>query len=131
VKETANKAINKSGQLAGEAAGELASGLGEGVENAFELSASVSDGLRGNGLSTGKTLLSSTAEGSDNLLSVYVVFEKDFNGTVVAKVFDGKNLEMGRCAATVAGKQNEARYVDFTFDKRTNIDHDSKVTLEQ
>jgi hypothetical protein len=37
---------------------------------------------------------------------------------------------MGRVKVGVNGKQGDAGYVDVVFDQRTNLDNDSKVTVE-
>jgi hypothetical protein len=126
VKEKAGKA----GKEAGQVIGEFASGISNGVEESFEVTAVLSNDLKSKGIQFGKTTVSSAAEGKDNLLSVYVIFDQDFKGSLTAKAFDRQGLEMGRVKLQVDGKKDEARYIDFTFDKRTNIDNDSKLTIE-
>jgi hypothetical protein len=37
---------------------------------------------------------------------------------------------MGRNVQKVNGKINEAKFIDFIFDKQTNIDTDSKLIME-
>jgi hypothetical protein len=126
VKEKANKA----GKEAGQVIGEFASGISNGVEESIEVSVILTDNLKSKGIQFGKTTVSSTNEGKDNLLSVYIIFNQDFTGSLTAKAFDGKGLEMGRVKLDLSGKKDEARFIDFPFDKRTNIDNDSKLTIE-
>jgi len=49
---------------------------------------------------------------------------------LVAKVFDRKGLEMGRARQKVTAVKGDAKFIEFHFDKRTNIDVDSKITIE-
>lgn len=126
VKEKAGKA----GKEAGEVLGEFASGISNGVEESVEVNVELSEELKAKGIQFGKTIVSAANEGKDNLLSVYVIFNQDFKGTFTAKAFDRQGLEMGRIKLEVAGKNGDARFIDFNFDKRTNIDNDSKITIE-
>jgi len=55
-------------------------------------------------------------------LLLYVIFNADFNGKLTAKVFDDQTQEKGRASVTLTGKKDEAKFIEFHFDKRTNID---------
>ena len=70
------------------------------------------------------------SSGHDNILTVYMIFNTDFNGMITAKAFDKKGAEMGRVKVPVDKKKEEAGFVEFRFDPRTNIDTDSKIILE-
>lgn len=122
--------IQQVGDVAGQTAGELAKGIGNGVSKSFEAKIEVSETLQKKGISLGKISVSSDTVGTDNLLSVYVIFSEDYAGTLISKAFDEKSLEMGRATLSVEGKKGEAKYIDFHFDKRTNIDNNSKLTIE-
>ncbi len=126
VKEKANKA----GDAAGQVLGEFASGLTSGVEEAIEVSINPSEELKNKGIQFGKMTVTSDSVGTDNLLTTYVIFNQDFKSTLTAKAFDNKGLEMGRVKLNVTGKKDEARFIEFHFDKRTNIDNNSKLTIE-
>ena len=69
------------------------------------------------------------SNGTDNVLTVYIIFNEDINDTLTVRAFDG-DLEMGRAHAAVVGKRKDAVFVDFYFDKRTNIDSKNRLTLE-
>jgi hypothetical protein len=64
------------------------------------------------------------------MLSVCFIFKKDFSRRLMIKVFDSKGPETGRSSQLVKGKKDEAVYIDFIFEKRTNIYSDSKMTIE-
>ena len=122
--------INKAGDVAGQTAGEFIEGAAKGVEKAFDVNVKLPENLKQHGVEFGKTYVTSDTVGTDNLLMVYVIFNKPYSDTLVAKVFDDKHLEMGRVAAVVSGLQNEAKFVEFHFDKRTNIDSKNTLTVE-
>jgi hypothetical protein len=122
--------VNKVGEKAGEIAGEAVQGVTSGVENAFRVDINLSEALQKQGISLGKVLLSHDKDAVDNVMSVYMIFDRDFTGEVMIKVADGKNLEMGRAKMQLSAKAGEAKYFDFHFDHRTNIDRDSKIVME-
>ncbi|MBP7437096.1 MAG: hypothetical protein KBA16_05190, partial [Bacteroidia bacterium] len=89
-----------------------------------------SESLKSKGIELGKSTVSSDSLGTDNLLSQYVIFNQDFSGTLTARVFDSSDKEMGRAAVEVVAKQKEARFIDFRFDPRTNIDSKCRLNVE-
>jgi len=128
--QEAKEKINRAGDVAGETVGEFVSGVSSGVSKAFDVKVTLPPGLADQGLAFGKVTVSSDSVGTDNLLTLYVIFEKSFRGTLTAKVFDDKQLEMGRARVHLKGKAGEARFVEFHFDRRTNIDTNSKIAVE-
>lgn len=123
--------VNTVGNVAGQTAGEFIEGAAKGVEKAFDVKVTLSEDLKKQGLDLGKTYITSDSTATDNLLMVYVIFNNDFSGTLKAKVFDDKQLEMGRAAVVVEGKKDEAKFIEFHFDKRTNIDSKNVLTVSQ
>jgi hypothetical protein len=122
--------INKAGDVAGQTAGEFIEGATKGVQKAFDVKVAGSASLSDRGITFGKATVSSDSVGTDNLLLLYVIFDKDFDDKLTAKVFDDQSLEMGRSTVHVAGKKGEAAFVEFPFGKRTNIDSKNKLTIE-
>ncbi len=123
--------VKEGAHKAGEAGGTVLKEVSSGVSQAFDISIELSSALQEAGISLGKSTLSSSANASDNILNLYVIFNKDFAGTVSVKVFDNKGLEMGRAKTTLTGKKDDAKYIPVNFDVQTNIDSDSKVKIEQ
>ncbi|MBK6837206.1 MAG: hypothetical protein IPG90_02110 [Bacteroidetes bacterium] len=128
--ESVKEKINKAGDVTGQAIGEFTEGVSSGVEKAFDTKVLIADGLKAQGIECGKTTVSSDSSAADNLLTVYVIFNQDFSGEITAKAFDKVNNEMGRIKLAVNAKKDESRYLEFHFDPHTNIDHDSKLTIE-
>ena len=64
------------------------------------------------------------------MLNVYVIFDKKINKNVIVKVYNNQNEEIGRTKNLISGDAGEAKYFDFIFDKRTNIDRDFKIVME-
>jgi hypothetical protein len=52
------------------------------------------------------------------------------NRNVTMKVLDAEGLELGRTKVLVKGEPGDAKFVDFVFDTRTNIDRDNKIVME-
>ena len=122
--------LNKAGDIAGQATGEFAQGVEKGIKKAFDVNIQLPENLREKGITFGKSTVSNDSTGTDNLLTVYVIFNRGFSGTLTARAFDNNDKEMGRATVQVDGKENEARFVEFHFDRRTNIDNDSRLILE-
>lgn len=122
--------INKAGDIAGQVTGEFIQGASHGVIEAFDVEVSISSDLTAKGIQLGKVTVTSDSLGTDDLLVAYVIFNQDFKGEMTAKAFDDKSLEMGRAKVEVEGKKDEAKYIEFHFDKRTNIDSKNKLTIE-
>ncbi len=128
--ESVKEKVNTVGDAAGETAGEFLKGVGSGMDKAFEVKVTSPKYISDKGLEFSKVNINSSGEGIDNLLNVYVIFKKDFSGKLTAKVFDTKDKEVGRVALQVEAKAEEAKYIDFEFDPRTNIDSDFKIIIE-
>src|SRR6187431_1330628 len=97
--DTVKEGINTVGNVAGQTAGEFMEGAAKGVEKAFDVKVTLSDDLKKKGLELGKTYITSDTLATDNLLMVYIIFNQDYSDTLKAKVFDDKQLEMGRASA--------------------------------
>jgi hypothetical protein len=122
--------VNKAGDATGKVLGEFASGISNGVEEALVVKVVLSNELQKKGLQLGKTTVTSDSGANDNVLTVYIIFNQDFSGELTAKAFDNEKTEMGRAKLNVSGKKDDAVFFDFHFDTRTNIDNDSKLTIE-
>ncbi|MEO8147407.1 MAG: hypothetical protein ABI723_07210 [Bacteroidia bacterium] len=127
---SAHEKINQVSEKVGQAGGEVIKSVSTGVEKAFDIKVELSEILKSQGINLGKVTVSNDSAGTDNKVSVYIIFTNDFNGTVTMKAFDNKNLEMGRVKINLDMKKDDAKFVDFRFDSRTNIDTDSKLTIE-
>ncbi len=126
VKETANK----SGEIIAETGSEFADGASRGIDNTFKNDVVLSEDLKKAGLKTGKISVRGTDSSTDNIITAYLIFDNAIDKNISVKVFDGSGLEYGRASAMVKGQKNEAKYVDFVFDKRTNIDSKGKIVFE-
>lgn len=129
-KEKSKNTINKAGEVVGKAGSEFADGMKKGVEKTFANPMEVSADLRAKGLQTGKVLINGTDSTTDNIVSAYLIFDGDINQSVTMRLFSDAGQEFGRVKQSLKAAKGEARYVDFVFDKRTNIDGKGKITLE-
>ncbi len=131
VKEKTKEIINKSGETVGKAASEFIEGASEGIDQTLKCEITLSEELKKQGLSTGKySITNDSTGGKDNQLTLYLIFEKDFDTILTAKAFDKEGLETGRTKLTVKGIAGNAQYFDFIFDKRMALEAKSKITIE-
>ena len=128
--DRAHEAIKSTSEKVGQTAGEVVKNVTTGVEKAFSINIEMSDTLKKQGISFGQIKVGNDSTGTDNKVSVYMIFTNDFSGRMTMKAFDNNNLEMGRIQMQIEAKKNDAKFFDFKFDARTNIDTDSKLTLE-
>jgi len=129
-KEKTKQTVNKTGEVIGKAGSEFADGVSKGVEKTFENDVKISEQLTKQGLQTGKILINSTDSTTDNILTAYLIFNDNIAREVTVKVFSPAGKEYGRARQMVKGQKGEARYVDFVFDKRTNIDGKGTIQFE-
>jgi hypothetical protein len=90
----------------------------------------LSDALKKQGVSTGKITIGSTDSATDNILTAYLIFQNDFDRNVRVRVLDDAGREYGRTVQMIKGAGGEAKYFDFVFDKRTNLDSKGKLVFE-
>ena len=121
--------IHDTGDKVGQSVGEFVHGVSGGVGKAFTLKLDLSDDLKSSGLSTGKIIMHDTLN-KTNMVSIYFIFGKNFDDDITVKVFDNKGLEMGRSKVALRGKKGDARFYDFKFDQRTDIESDCKLVAE-
>lgn len=129
-KQKTKETVNKTGEVVAQAGSEFADGISKGVEKSFQNKVSFSEPLLKAGLQAGKISINSTDTSVDNLLTMYLIFDQDFNRPLTVKVFDPAGQEYGRVTQTVKATKGDARYIDFLFDRRTNIDGKGKITVE-
>ena len=131
VKNKTQETINAGGETVGKSATEFIEGVSEGIDKTLEAKVRLSPNLIKNGLSTGKLeITDNPLGGNDNLLTLYLIFDKDFDGILRVKVFDKNGLESGRAKLDVKGIKGDANYFDFTFGKRVEIEARSLIIVE-
>jgi len=127
----AKEVINKTGEVVGKSATEFIEGVSEGIDKTLQCEILLSQTLKDNGLQYGKFEINNDTQGGhNNILTLYIIFNKDFKGKILAKVFDKSGVECGRALVNVEMKAGEANYYDFCFDKRTQIEVKSRITIE-
>jgi hypothetical protein len=129
-KDKTKKTLNKGGEIVGKAGSEVAEGISKGVEETFSLAIEKSKRLDSVGIRLGRVTISGTDSSTDNIVSVYLIFDRKYTGKIMAKAIDQNGLEFGRTSVNISVEPNEARFVDFIFDRRTNLDRKDHLTLE-
>ena len=108
----------------GETGTEIVTSIKEGIDKNLECTIELSAALQNKGMKTGKFII------NHNTLSVYLIFDNDFNENVMARVSDKFGKEYGRVAQNITAKKAEAKFIDFVFDKRVDIESKSKIVIE-
>lgn len=129
-KEKTKDTLHKGGEIIAKAGSEVADGVRTGIDESFANLVKTNSALTAKGVSIGRVLVSGTDSTTDNQLSVYIIFEKAFDGAVMARVIDKNGLEFGRATQQITGAAGDAKFVEFIFDPRTNIDKGDQVILE-
>jgi hypothetical protein len=57
-----------------------------------------------------------------NVVSVYAVFNEDFNSELLLIANDPENMEVGRVKNKFSEKEGASKYIDFIFDNRVKLD---------
>ena len=131
MKEKTKETLNEGGEIVGKTATEIVEGIKTGVDKTLECDVEVSQQLIDKGIKTGKfSIENDSTGGNNNVLIIYLIFEKDFKGSLTAKVLDKKGLEGGRSKLTITAKAGNAGFFDFKFDRRTYIEVKSKIVVE-
>jgi hypothetical protein len=133
--------LQKAGETVGRSATVIVDGIGEGIKRADKRQLVVGDELKKKGLRTGKFKVDKAESESggltggkepdgDNRLTVYCIFDKNFDRFVTVTLFDEAGEEYGRTKVKLTGTAGNARNVDFVFDPRTDIERGTKVVME-
>lgn len=129
-KNEAKTAVNKTGEIVAKTGSEFGNGMYKGVKKTFQNEVQLSDNLKNAGLEFGEITSNSTDSTTDNVLTAYIIFNKDFDRNVTIRLFDENNKEYGRLTEEIKGRKGEAKYFDFIFDKRVNIGVKGKISFE-
>jgi hypothetical protein len=129
-KDKTKDTLHKGGEIVGKAGSEVVDGVAKGVEDSFANIVEASTRITGNGIKLGRVTVNGTDSTTDNIVSVYLIFDKHFEGKITAKALDNNGLEFGRVTMDIVADSGQAKFVDFEFDRRTNIDRNDRVRLE-
>jgi len=131
VKETTKETLKKGGEVVGKGASEFIDGVSDGIDQKFECKVKLSDQLVKDGIQTGIFKIVDDSLGhSKNVLTVYFIFSKSFNKSIMVKAYNKSNLEIGRVSKSFNQKEGQACYCDFIFDNRTKIENKGLFILE-
>lgn len=130
INSKAKQTIGKSGEVVGKSATELVDGIVSGIDKSLACELTLSEQLELAGLSTGVFTIEHQEKGENNVLTVYFIFDKDFDQFIQIKSFNKEGKETGRVNKELKGVKGSAGYYEFLFDSRTVINSKSKITIE-
>ncbi|MEH1006604.1 hypothetical protein VDP25_02585 [Winogradskyella sp. ECml5-4] len=90
----------------------------------------LSNDLQKNGIKTGAYVIDSQSSSNKNKLTLYIMFDTDFNKEVIAKAYNKSELEIGRAKTTIQGQEGDAGYYTFLFNKQTDIGFRNTIIIE-
>jgi len=129
-KQKTKETVNKTGEVVTKTGSEFVDGVSKGIEKTFQNDIEFSDQLKKQGLHSGKIIINSTDSSTDNILPTYLIFDNHLDQNITIKVISDTGQEYGRVTQHITGQKGEAKYIDFIFDKRTNIDGKGKLLFE-
>ena len=127
IEQKAKQVANKTGELAGETASEFVEGVSDGIDKTMKCQITVDSVLSSKGISFGKHSIESKSTGTDNRLSIYLIFNQDFEGEIRAAAFNEDGDEIGRSKLALSSISGEAEYYNFNFNDATNLDAKCRV----
>jgi hypothetical protein len=128
VSDTAKKVVNKGGEVVGETASDFIEGVGKGIGQSLDCKVFLDSTLIALGLENGKySILSSPNGGENNLLTIYFIFNEDFDREIKIVAKDKNDLEIGRTSKRIKGSKGSAEYFEMEFHKRTYIEAKSNI----
>lgn len=125
-KKAAKDVVHEAGEVVGKGSSEFADGVKDGVDQTFECSLDINKPLKKKGVSYGKFRVKE----SEHVVSAYLIFEEDFDGTVMLKAYDKDGNEYGRTNLPVKATKSSAGYYDFNFGAQTELESKSKFELD-
>jgi hypothetical protein len=129
-KQKAKESVNKTGEVVAKTGSEFVNGVSKGIEKDFQNEVGFSDRLKKQGLKSGKIIIHGTDTSTDNILTTYLIFDDNLDENITIKVISEEGQEYGRVTQHITGLKGEAKYFDFIFDRRTNIDGRGKLLFE-
>jgi hypothetical protein len=127
IEQKAKQVANKTGEVAGETASEFVEGVSDGIDKTMKCHITVDSVLSAKGISFGKHSIESKSTGTDNRLSIYLIFDQDFEGEIRAAAFNEDGDEIGRSKLALSSVAGEAEYYNFNFNDATNLDAKCRV----
>ncbi len=130
ISSASKQVANKGGEVVGELSTEFVDGISEGIDGTLKCEIKLSDILKERGVVMGVYSVENGVNGgANNLLTMYLIFEKDISTLMHLKVLNTEGLETGRSSLKIEAKAGEADYFDFTFNRRTSIENRSIILI--
>jgi hypothetical protein len=122
--------VQKAGDAVGQGSAIFFHALVDGVDKVLQCPIDIDPVLVAKGIALGNDKVSSFSTVGRNVLTLYIIFNKDFNDKILVKVYDSDGHEYGRASQTISAKQGDAKYIDFTFDDHAVLTAKSRFEME-
>jgi len=117
-KENGGDTAKKVGSKVGESLSEFSSGIGEGIDKKMTIEVELTEAILEKNLT--HTIAKSQGLGS-NGISVYLISKDAVKGSLVTKALNEEGLEIGRSTVEIDFDEDDAKYVDFDFDRTMDL----------
>ena len=120
--------VKKAGSKIGSTLTDFTTGIGKGIDKQMKVKVELSDELKGLGIS--KTI--SKSMGLDKKgITVYLLSKDPLKIKLISKAINADNLEIGRSVVEVEFKEDDAKYIEFEFDKNLDRSMVAKYTIDK
>lgn len=128
--QKAKDAINEGGKVVEETADKVVDEVSSHFEDSRGCKVELSEELKNKGLGIGKFYIEKdSVTKKHNKLVIYIVNDKQYHGALTFKVADSEGAEIGRTSVDIHPKTNMSGYFDIVFDKRTDIEPKSIISI--
>jgi len=130
VEEKTKDAFEKGTKAVEETADKVVDEVSSRFEDSRGCELALSQQIKEKGISTGKFYIEKdSVTKKHNKLVVYLINDKNYKGAINFKVADKDGVEIGRTSIDISEKTATAGYRDVVFDKRTDIEPKSIISI--
>ncbi|WET47442.1 hypothetical protein PYS58_12685 [Chryseobacterium indologenes] len=119
------KGASKTGEITGKTVTAFGKSAYDGAGTVLKNKTVIQPSIKDKGIEIGKI-----EQDDNNILQIYIIFNKDFKGNIMVKVKDINNEEIGRSTNYIEGKAGQATYESFMFEQPTDIQGQSTIFIE-
>lgn len=125
-----NHVLNRAGEVVGHGSSEFVEGVSKGVGEKYKCSFRFEDKDKFSEVEFGRYMIENGSQASNNVLSLYMIFNENFDADFIVKVIDREGLEYGRTRISLQKMAGDAGYVSIEFDSKVELESMSTFEFE-
>ncbi len=119
----------KAGEKIGKTVTGIGKGIGEGIDQQLEVEVEMSEAMSALGME--KTVAKRFGVAAlKKGYTVYMIANKPTTAKVISKALNDRGMEIGRSVQEISFEADEAKYIDFKFEKQLDMPSVAKFTLD-